>query len=331
MLPDVRLVRIGLAMVAWLAAGAVARAQPVHWSGPDECPAEADVIAEIERLLGGDVDWSAWESLGAEIVATPADGGWRVVVTTKDPEGVREVVGASCAEVAQAAALVVAMTIDPDKALAAATEPKPEPETRVESTESAGDGEIPPPIRPAESTEASAKAAAPRRARLPIHWGVRAEIISDLGSLPGVKPGAGLTAAAMLHAWRLELSGIYWFQRRETLDEAPTMGGDISLLAGSLRGCYQAWGFDGCAGLELGRFSAHGFGSEFPESHTALWLAPTAGLARRFKVSTWFSFSLLAEAGLPLQRPRFWVDDALVHQPAPVVGRFLVGGEVALQ
>jgi len=306
----------------------VARAQPVQCSGPAECPAQAEVIGEIERQLGGEVDWSKHAALGAVVEASPDAGGWRVVMTTRQPEGFRELRGATCKEVAEAAALVIAMIIDPEALLATTTDPTP--------VEPGADDEVP--GSPDTTTATAATAATTGGATTPVRWGLRGNIVSDIGALPGVKPGVGLTAAATLGRWRVEVAGTYWFQRREPLADDPDIGGDLSMWTGAVRGCYGVRGWLGCGGFEAGQVAGSGYGIQDPISNTSTWMAPTLSVARELKLSQWLSFFVSAEAALALRRPHFnvtvEVEDmdvvAEVHQPAPVVGRVLVGAEVGI-
>jgi hypothetical protein len=324
-----------LAMVAATAGAARADdppAAPITWVAPDgECPAPDAVIAEIEGLLG-EVDWSAWPDLGASIVvsrgvATAGDGGWTVVVRTDDPAGERELSGATCAEVASAAALVVALTVDPDAIGAPEPPPDPTPAPAPRVPPSGPRVVSPAQPEPVGATRSAASGAG-------VDWSVRGDLVSDIGGLPGFVPGVGLAVAARIGAYRAELGGMYWFERFEPVDGRDGVGGDLSMWAGVVRGCRAVWTLDLCAGVEIGRLAGTGVGVDQARTDTGKWVAPVAGLGRRFQGSDLFGVYVGGELGAPLSRARFNVtpmgatEPVLVHQAAVVVGRVFVGVDV---
>jgi len=99
------------------AAPAVAASSPVklRWTAPPSCPQAADVEREIDRLLG---ERSAGETPLEVTGAVRRDeaGRYRVRLEIKGEDGPssREVDASSCAALGDAAALIIAMTIDPD-------------------------------------------------------------------------------------------------------------------------------------------------------------------------------------------------------------------------
>jgi len=117
------------ASAALVCAEALAK-EPVSlsWKAPAGCPTEADVRAEIDRLLGTS---KAEAPLEVIVIVTRNEAGRhhaKLDIKGEDGPTTREVDAASCAAVSDAAALIVAMTIDPAAALAA-----PPPTANVEA------------------------------------------------------------------------------------------------------------------------------------------------------------------------------------------------------
>ena len=106
-------------------------AENVEWVAPAECPTQQEVRGRVAKLLeeGGsgrkeDVD------LALTVVAT-ADG-YQLTATSSGADGERVVTGASCAELADAGALIAAIAIDPDLTPPLVPEPETEPEPPAE-------------------------------------------------------------------------------------------------------------------------------------------------------------------------------------------------------
>ena len=101
------LLALGLPLVA-----AVAQAQ-VAWEVPEgaTCPSEADVRARAESLLAGSAAEQALAPMRAQVRALE-DGTFELSLTSE--AGARRILGESCDVVADAAALIYAMAIDPD-------------------------------------------------------------------------------------------------------------------------------------------------------------------------------------------------------------------------
>src|SRR5580765_4757874 len=98
----------------WPARAVAADAERValDWDAPEGCPPREGVAREVNRLLGG--------AAGAEVLAARAsitrdDGGFRVALSTewRGVHGERAIAARSCEELADAIAIVLALTIEP--------------------------------------------------------------------------------------------------------------------------------------------------------------------------------------------------------------------------
>lgn len=121
---------IALAIV-WLATSS-AQAQ-VRWRAEGDCPSEEQVRAEVARLLGGAIPEDAL-TVDARVERAPS--AWRLRLRV-GAEGERRLEAASCALLAEATALIVALAIDPVRV--------------VEATETTSAPSEPPPIEPSET------------------------------------------------------------------------------------------------------------------------------------------------------------------------------------
>lgn len=107
--------------VAFLAAGVLlsgpARADAgvaLAWSAPAGCPSQDDVLAETRRLLGGRIAAGTAVTARADVaLAGTSDYRLRIAIGPGTTERAREVHAPTCAELGDAAALLLALAIDP--------------------------------------------------------------------------------------------------------------------------------------------------------------------------------------------------------------------------
>jgi hypothetical protein len=306
----------------------------IDFRAPPGCPDAAALHAAIAKLLGAAADTAEFRvRVDVEQVA----GTWRLRLTTRDAAGAtgeRELRGASCAEVVDGAALIVALAVDP--AAVARASARAETDEASARRRQIDDDEAPPagsvltprarPPAPGASTRSAA-------ARPP--WGgrIRGFVAADWGSLPSAAPGLGVAAAVTRGRLRGEVGLAYWLQQRAPASADPGAGGDLFLVTGTTRACaiVTAAALAVCGGLEAGSMRGRGYGVDQPASGAALWLAPTLGVGRAWR---WRSFGLWTELALlaPLTRAHFTLDTVgEVHRAAPLSVRAVVGGEVTLR
>ena len=130
----------------------------------------------------------------------------------------------------------------------------------------------------------------------------------------------------------MDLSASYWPHRTATLAARPTTGGELRLVAGDARACYafpiQRLELGPCAGLELGRMSADGFGVRHPGSGSALWIAPLIGATAALSLLPRLALRLDLAALAPVERPPFVLESVGdVFGASRVVGRASLGVE----
>ncbi|WP_438019786.1 hypothetical protein WMF18_12285 [Sorangium sp. So ce315] len=357
---------ISAALAAALAAAATeARAEEgawgvdLDWAAPDACADGGRVLAEIEQRLGRPAAAQGGPRLRARAeVSQNARGSWdlRLTTTLGEATSSRDLHGETCAELASAAALIIALALDPEAAarapMGAAPGAGPGADAGAGALPDAGPGAGPGPL-PDEPAEPDARAAGappaassppppdagrpagagpPHEARLDLRGTLRAFGVLDASALPAVAPGAGLAAGALLGAVRAEVSGAY-FGAQKGLVPATSMGGDVWLASGALHLCYASRHKDleigPCAGLEAGVMSATGFGVTSPGSNRALWLAPQLGALATYALSDQVRVPLAVEVLFPVVRDEFvLVGIGSVHRIPAVTARAALGVEL---
>lgn len=311
---------LGGAAVSFHAAAALAEDPPValEWSAPSGCPGGADVLARVKALLDTSRAGGGTQAAVRGVV-TLGGGEASVRLETRvsrmsrgaaAPEtlsGVRKLAGATCDEVTSAAALVIALAIDPDAApkdspSAAAAE---RPEATAETPPTA-----PPPPAPPETAETANAPAPPMRSSAEwrrVHPFARADVLADFGSLPAAALGLRAAGGVVLPRARAEV-GVGYFP--PTFAPANTTsadsGAEVSLLVGHLRGCYvflpERLAMEGCLGAEAGAITAEGQG--FPSTSTVVspWLAAEASAGLGFTLSRNLQLGVSAGALVPFGR-----------------------------
>jgi hypothetical protein len=346
-----RLVRLGVWGLAALCAGVGTRAAAAPptggvefaWDAPSEaCPSEAEVVGELERLLGGPVAEQGDRRLSAIArVRREADGVWdlRLWTVTSDATRQRSMVGEDCAVLAEAAALLAAMAIDPsvleragasdaaveqaEQAREVDEQPEPEPEPELE-----------PEPEPEPVPEPPAPIAAPEPSGRQFIVGVRVQSGISYGDLPGVGPILRVALALNWDHARLELEGHYGFDRKARLDGTPERGADLSAAFGVVRGCGvlrhrpSHLEFPICGGFEGGAVLGVGVGLDEVRRDSIPWLAIDLAPGLVWAPIRNLAIGLTVEPWVALVRRRFEIDNAgVIWRPLPVGVRVLAGIE----
>ncbi len=316
-------------MAAALAAASAYGQAPtfvLHWDAPNlDCPDEAHVQRAVRELLGGDDPATSHVDARARVERV-AEGTWREHLTTvrDGTTGERVFDAGSCNSLADATALIVALAIDPQRVQtgagsAATTEASA---TAAATTALAPEPDhVPPPI--------AARTHAPAPSSL---FAAFAAISGDLGTLPRAAYGLHLGAALLFPRARLELYGGYWPAQQAHDPVVAGGGGELSLSAGGMRGCWVplsgTFVLAACPGLELGLLHGQGTGLRTPQTSDGLWFAATILGRVTWRITR--SWSLLLDVSLvvPFVRDTFTIDQQTIEQSAPVEGRASVGPEL---
>jgi hypothetical protein len=308
----------------------VTAAAPVSliWNAPPDCPGRDAVLADVQRILGGPTN----RAVAAQADVTelgPEHWSVHLVTSVDGATGDRTIDANSCASLASATALILALTVDPTKGVPSV--PPPEPSIAAPS-----------PPTPAPRDQPARREGSDAFGL----FGVAVAIggAADSATLPSPAFAGEIALAGFVGPLRLEVSGADWATQSPSanLPGEPTVGTTIHLFDAAARGCY---GFRLGAGLELSPclgaaiFFAAGEGSGgtpgrfFPRAFSNNdWTAVQGDV-----LGTWRLFGPLAlraslGVGIPLAPPRFEIHvdnpdgDVLLHKPT-VSGRAGLGVE----
>jgi len=316
----------------------------ITWDALPSCPSKDEVQYEIERVLGGPPNPESRRYLRAEARVSRFGSGFHLHLITDlgGAVGERDLDGPTCGAVARAAALIVALTFDPDavarqaRAVARGSSPAPP------APPSAAPASPPPPLPeraavippaplrpPTPPPRAEEPAAKPRP---PFVLGLTGAI--GVGALPEVGGAFGGRVGVILGRVRVDLGGSFWPEKTATLAAHPSEGGRVRLATGEATGCYallrnRALELSPCLGLELGSMAASSFGAESNGSGSALWVAPLAEVEAAVPIGRYVAAWLGLAAIVPALRPPFVFDPSgTVFTAGPVVGRATVGLEL---
>jgi hypothetical protein len=333
----------------------------LSWQAPASCPDEAHVRHAVEQLLGEGPPPPAQVSARA-VVEQTASGHWNVRLTTvrDGASGERVVESESCQSLADATALILALTIDPERVAARAPGASAAPSSSVAaptaaltspSASASASASVPaPPQPPPSAVPTTPPPAAPPVEASPTRQGAPgptlfalfAQVGGDVGTLPRAALAVGGGVALTLGRFRAEVYGTYLPPQATYAATLQSLGTNVDLLAGGLRGCFfplvGSVEAGGCAGLELGELHGHGFGPSLPNRYYSftpsdaggLWVAPTLSGRMAWRIAR--SFALVFDLGIlvPVQRDTFVIDNlggAALHEPGPVEGRASIGPE----
>jgi hypothetical protein len=307
------------------------QAAEVHMRAPDGCVEASAVVEQVDGLLGRPL--GSVEGVDFEVeIAEGSHRQWRLRLDTIDRADrrrrTRELSGNSCAELADAAAVTIAMSIKSSESSAVGNR-TPEKSTTPPPEEV--------PSREANLPTVAAQAAAPPPASLRVS--VALAVVADAGALPHA--GVGLAIEGSLQFRRLRLVGQgALFPSQDT--RLPAVGGgtgggaggDFQLAVGAALACVTE-GLDrltvlGCGGGEIGRLSGEGVGANIASSsRDALWMAGRAEIGVALPFSPRLAVVLRAGAAVPIRRPTFVLDgNTRVHRPGNVTARASLGVEL---
>jgi hypothetical protein len=111
-------IAVALGAMAPEARGDDAAPVRLQWIAPAGCPTNAEVVASVERILGGSAGGTRQAVTARAVVSKLGSSRWRVRLTTQvgASTGERTVDADSCRAVADAAALILALAVNPESA-----------------------------------------------------------------------------------------------------------------------------------------------------------------------------------------------------------------------
>jgi hypothetical protein len=335
--------------LVWALLSAPADASVMRWEGAAGCPDEAIVVGAVERYLGGSIGASTGDDKRIAATASKQRGGWVAKVEVIEASGNRTrtlPAAPTCAEAAEAAALVIAISIDPEaveRTEAAREEglvPAPKAEVTPES-EVAAKSEAAPKKDVAPKSEAFVEPVAPKVAPEPvrppsrpalrgavgIHGGI------EFGALPRVTGIVGASVSLLGAGFRVFVDANVLPQQRLAIGSARV---DFRLWAVGVGGCpvvnvARQWSIAPCIAFEAGQaigVRTSGFAST--GAQRAVWVAGRLITRVEWRPHRLVGLHVAPELVVPFVRPEFFVNDEPEpeHAARPAGVRGTLGVEV---
>jgi hypothetical protein len=312
--------------------------------GAESCPALRQVASRVDAHLGGFglVSPSEARSFVDASVEPVQPSGFRVRITLSDEVdtvlGVRELVeeAGDCARVVDAAALAIALLIDPDAGTRDASRSFESPRDKPSAPAMpATAGSRPAPMLPVPSAAAAEPERPPGSGQS--RWRTRVSVggLAAVGQLPNVAWGVlgGVRLAPEGRGFGVDVLGLYLAREREEI--RPDAGGQFAAAAAALSGFWvplreRQLAFSVGVGAQVGRIAASGFGFTGANHYAQSWLINTTlDLELSWRAVEPWGVLLRSSLGVPLWRDRFEVTPngrpTDVFRAAPVVGFLSVG------
>lgn len=316
----------------------------LQWRAPQGCPDHAHVAARVDALLGP-VDPQGEAAIAAVDVVAEEGGRFSALVRVGGASGgaARSIAGNSCATLADAVALVIAVHVDA-LAVGDATEldvklrddvAVPTPPTEVVPSV----GETSPTItaRRAPTSEAP-RARPPKSRRFALRGALRVGGGASFLALPGVvAPLIDVGAAFHVGRARVQLDVGWQLARPARLDPPhERAGADIGLVAVALRGGWaprvRTVEFPVLAGVEVGDMTARGVGLSRSSNEHGPWVALLAGAGVAWTPLPAFALVLDPALVIGVGRQRFGARDGggvePLYRPRTVGARVQLALEV---
>jgi len=292
-------------------ASAQAQQVPLSWNAPPGCPSVTAVLAEVERNLAASGERRA-AFLAVVNVSEQPKGIWQahLGVEARGGRAERTFEAESCAAIASATALIVALAAQVGDGGQAADAGEPLVAARQDDRRAA----------PATYWQ-----------RAPMSLMVSALI--DGGITPD-PPAGGLEVAIAptwtAPGWRLRvLAGAgYLFPRNADLTDAH---GDFWRLTLSGRGCASAgaqFEIGLCVGVELSALHSKGPLNSNLQDDTQYWISPAASAMATWNVRPRLAVFVRSDVAVPASHPTFYADAGYDVYTIPAVA---VGGALGIE
>lgn len=298
------------------------------WQAPPGCPERDAVAREIESLTADSVKTEAGLPLAAQGHIAMVEGGFALSLTLADKEGSkrRTLEAPACEELGKAAALIVALAIDPS-----ILERRQDPNDAKVVALWAGAlkvSEREPTLPPAAPTPSSAPpAAAPQLVarhheprgdaarELPYRMGFG--LLSGFGVLPGYSLGGATQWAYQRRSLRLEATASRLTSEANSVKNSGGAHFELYRLAPKV--CWlvaeTAWSAGPCASIETGAVVGKGYGLPAVHRKVAFWWASAVGGMIEWRAASSAYLGLSADLGIPLRRDSFELAHEELYRP----------------
>lgn len=361
---------MALTLAALLLLLAPAEGLRLDWQAPAGCPDGEALRARVVDLVGAEA--TRQTSLGARARVKGRAGRWtlELALEREGGEDRRTLSDPDCRALSEAAALVLAVAIDPQVRFSGPVpedsppadpsvppdslvplppgEPAPTPtvppvpsdisiDTENVATANVATANVASPVIAAPPEPAPSPSPRPRKLQLGLRLGAG---LGFTRLLPGPHAALDLGLGLEGRGWRVELAGLFVPPVRGVAASDPGIGGVFRLGAGELRGCGvpglrgRPLVFPLCVGLQFGAMYGRGTsGLPVPLAARSPWIATRFGGALRWRPRDGrVGLWLGLDAIVALTRPAFVTAGGVqVHESARLGGQASLGLEVRLR
>lgn len=323
----------------------------LRWDGPPQCPDAARGAEELRRFLGERVP-----EVPVRVQLRAGAGGYEGTVAVGGAS--RTLQASDCETLGRAAALIVAVSVDPVAAAAVVLAEREAEAAELDETEPLAVPELDEPVQGGATPLATERGTPERPAERSRTGRTRRPVASSADALPraepaeiasshaiGVSGGIGraivpaLTAAIRLGhafdrgAFRLRTDVTYAPPRVLTYAAAPDVGGRFQSVAVGVRACFAPGTARVtaplCAGLEGAAVLGRGVGIGDARSPVGVWAGGLGSAGVVVRVHPRLALTADAELALGLRRPAFHVGSReTLFRATPAGVRALAGLEL---
>lgn len=333
------MVCIGVVSFAHAQAARAATSLQLDWDSPDDCRVASAVQSTVERMVKG----VPTISQRVKVVLTRNGAEWAATLHLQ--QGTRRLEGASCEELAETVAVVIALAIErssdeprfaeitppatnsvpAEQETASAPSPQPRDAVMPEGNEdvSALPQTQSADRKPSADSDLSRPRAPVRRSPLTLGGGVG--VLGEVGALPRVAAAGSVGLRIAGPSWAARLRWAAFFSQQA--ERSSRSVGTISLAFGAVEPCVAArwlanrWEF--CGSFEYGPMSGSGKGNlQEGKSGSTSWYALGSAVGGWFRLVDHLYLEPRLGAAFPLFHPAFTIDTGTpVHQVGMVSGR----------
>lgn len=300
-----------------------ALAVDLQYAAPESCPRASDFSAAVARLVGRTEQRSKNLKARVSVRSDTHDNFSLTLLTESDGiSGERVIQGRSCSSVADAAALTLALILNPD----IETAPDAGTASNAQTTPVPRTAAVP---LQTHTTKAEGVRPMPSRGQT-LRWLGTSAVGLDVGVMPKPGPEISLGLGVSSGRWSLLASGHYALPETALIAGQARAGG--RLWHGTVMGL-GCWAFaanaphlGGCIGGSFSRVEGQGKGVTPARKGATGWLSPTAGIFGDFPLSQRVAFRLSGMLLVPLKRPDAHLDDlGTIQRPSTLTANLQVG------
>jgi hypothetical protein len=326
----------------------------IHWDDPYPCIPTRQFEEKLRVLLGTEPEGVLSTALSVTaVVRQTVLGQWQIELsfTEQEETRIRRLSAQSCTELTDAAALLVALAVDPnmearltkvqadDAPFSSATETAPASIARGDASIAQSQSKAPDkpgePMSMLRVREPSTPTAATRSwARFHPFFGLGPA--TSFGVLPGIGLGGQAVGGFQSRHLRLSLEASLLASRSASLPGAAEARADLYSWTIGFAPCWlvsfgKSVSLGPCAMAELGMLGGHGQGLEGTRSAQKPWGALRLGGHGALQVSQYARLVFAGDLGAPFGRASFLLAGEQVHQPNSTVGGLRILAEMHFQ